>query len=463
MASFSPVNLGSGSSLPGSVEYSYRVERTKVGLDDAITRPTTIAIKFPVPNPAGSISGGLSTTATGLEFTDGTNTATLTTTLPAAGEDLLVGVQLDPDGSSMGLYLPESPWNANAQLSDSILKKSYNLQSGIFSVYGSGVTISGIDTVVTKASVNSGVRSATGGYVDVEDGDVILVAVDIVDPIGTANKVITLELKQNAAPYPTTTVGNITSDRTLLCGYHVASGVEPIRITVSSVSTVDNLPVSFRHLTVKKISGKRNNLVAFGDSICLRARLGSVHISRSFVDLFCLSNRIPYTNLGVFGETLTQIAARFDTGAFTPSTVLLEGGVNDIHAASADPTATMILKMQEMITKALALAPEVWVATVPYTGPEYMPALKNGWRSAYNDWLKTVPGIRIIDLDVPLTDGNGNQIAEYYEVTDLTHPNTLGHEAVYTYMESLGLRHRGDYLPVISTAPFDGTIPAWGS
>ena len=119
--------------------------------------------------------------------------------------------------------------------------------------------------------------------------------------------------------------------------------------------------------------------------------------------------------------------------------------------------------MQEMINKSLGLASEVWVFTVPYCGAVNMPTTKNGWRATHNNWLKTVPGIRVIDFDVPLTDGEGNQVAEYYDPGDLTHPNTAGHAAIVAYMESLGLRHRGDYLSVISTVPFDGTIPSWES
>ena len=66
MSVFGSVLGASGSPFSGNVDYFSGVVVAKVDLDDAIIGPTSFAIKFPVPDPAGMIAGGLSTTATGL-------------------------------------------------------------------------------------------------------------------------------------------------------------------------------------------------------------------------------------------------------------------------------------------------------------------------------------------------------------------------------------------------------------
>lgn len=91
-----------GSSLPGSVDYVSHVAADKLGgPNTAVNGPTSIAVKFTVPASPWAVDGGLSTTATGLEFTDGTNTAILTTTLPAAGEDVVIVVDLYPSDKNI--------------------------------------------------------------------------------------------------------------------------------------------------------------------------------------------------------------------------------------------------------------------------------------------------------------------------------------------------------------------------
>ena len=91
------------SNIPNSVEYFNGVVVNKVGLDAAITGPTSFALKVVIPeNPTYpyTLAGGLSLTAADtLSFTDGTNTATLITTLPAAGKDFVVEIELgETDG-----------------------------------------------------------------------------------------------------------------------------------------------------------------------------------------------------------------------------------------------------------------------------------------------------------------------------------------------------------------------------
>lgn len=57
MGSFSPVNLGGGSSLPSSVGYAYIVAKNKVGVDAAITAATSWSFKMAM----GTASAGIST------------------------------------------------------------------------------------------------------------------------------------------------------------------------------------------------------------------------------------------------------------------------------------------------------------------------------------------------------------------------------------------------------------------
>lgn len=97
---------GSGSSVPSIADYVSHVAVNKIGgPNTAITTPISISVKFPVPASPGVVDGGLSTTATGVVFTDGTNTAALTATLPAAGTDVIIGVDITLDGMRIGRVL----------------------------------------------------------------------------------------------------------------------------------------------------------------------------------------------------------------------------------------------------------------------------------------------------------------------------------------------------------------------
>ncbi len=70
-------------------------------------------------------------------------------------------------------------------------------------------------------------------------------------------------------------------------------------------------------------------------------------------------------NAGINGNTTAQMLARFDTDvkAHHPRQVVVLGGTNDVfQSVPADITT---LRLADLITRAKAVAPRVWIGTIP--------------------------------------------------------------------------------------------------
>ena len=97
---------GSGSSLPGSVDYAYIVAKAKVGLDAAIAEPTSWALRATMPSASADIStdtqlSGCVYMRTGgvlvAEYSDGTDACTYTVAGGWLADDALI-IVLYTDG-----------------------------------------------------------------------------------------------------------------------------------------------------------------------------------------------------------------------------------------------------------------------------------------------------------------------------------------------------------------------------
>ena len=446
----------SGTSIPGSVDYAHIVAKNKVDLDDAITGPTTIAIKFLVPDPAGTIAGGLSTTATGFEFSDGTNTATLTTTLPVVGEDVVVAIDLGDDT----MRIRQIPSVDKNEIAD-----SNDITTSNWTTVGTGTTRLSAH-VLSMAAVNpSRVTSNTTAYVALTTGQTFRLSARVKN-LATANNRIVFGVVASSSPYEETQIGPYTKEVDTLvvaeltalrnCSVFVYFGN-----SASSPGTVELYDIRGE---IK--SGRSNGLVSFGDSICNASiETGSFADNlASYTARYALALGIPYQNRGVSGESLTQIKARIASQIGTPGTVFLEGGVNDIFLASSDPNITMQAKMTSMIAAVITAGGVPVCFEIPLCGTF---GSKSAWADTYNTWLNTycaaqTPPIQVVPLYSILTDSEGDQISEYY-TADFTHPNNLGHTAIAEWMVN-NLYYVGDTLDNDGAfALFDGTIPAWES
>ena len=105
-----------GSSLPSSVDYAYIVAKNKVGVDAAITGPTSWPIKIIMPAASADVAtetqlvGCISMLPDGmLQATDGTNVSPLP--IPGgwlAGDELMLCLTVDPVAETMILWRVEA-------------------------------------------------------------------------------------------------------------------------------------------------------------------------------------------------------------------------------------------------------------------------------------------------------------------------------------------------------------------
>lgn len=146
------------------------------------------------------------------------------------------------------------------------------------------------------------------------------------------------------------------------------------------------------------------------------------------------STNIVLFDAGVGGQNLTQIVARAATNlsTYAPSFMILQGGINDINAAVADPNTTMREQVDSFIGQCLALAIFPVLTTLP---PDKNYALwsatRQGWMDSYNAWILAKAGtiIPVIDLKNILST-DGETLRAEYDSGDGLHPNATGLNAI---------------------------------
>lgn len=125
-------------------------------------------------------------------------------------------------------------------------------------------------------------------------------------------------------------------------------------------------------------------------------------------------------NLGVAGETTTQILSRFAAVvALNPKVIVLLAGTNDVTQSVAE--ATIKNNLKTMYREGKHIGAKIIAITIP---PRFAPAAalssaNETIRQNVNAWIKTVPEIdAVVDCEAALSS------AMYF--ADGLHPNTLG-------------------------------------
>lgn len=163
---------------------------------------------------------------------------------------------------------------------------------------------------------------------------------------------------------------------------------------------------------------------------------------------YYLKSRFPsLQNMGIGGQTTTQIAARFatDVVALKPRYVVIDGGVNDL--AQSGTQATFLANWTTILDlcRANSIRPII-LKLMPWSnGTNTQMQNRDAWRTAlsslvttsYPDLL-TLGGVQV-DLDSVLgqnrvggTGGNLWDIQATYSAGDGVHFNAAGHQAIAT-------------------------------
>ena len=158
-----------------------------------------------------------------------------------------------------------------------------------------------------------------------------------------------------------------------------------------------------------------------------------------------MSDRVEVINRGIGGETLAQMAHRFqrDAGALKPDVIVIQSGGNDLVAATflddaagravIRQTAEILLRLTEEGT---ASGAEVLLTTIiPPARPELLrlPVWNNSLRTAVaevNSELRrsALPDhARLIDLSAALAGGDDRRLPDEFRL-DAVHLNRAGYD-----------------------------------
>ena len=139
--------------------------------------------------------------------------------------------------------------------------------------------------------------------------------------------------------------------------------------------------------------------------------------------------------MGTGGRTLTQINTAFttDVGGYDPSFAVLQGGINDINLAGADPVATMQAQVATFIANCAAVSIfPVLTKLPPDKAYVSWSATRQGWMDTYNAWITTYAAtakLPLIDLPAILST-DGQTLSAGYNSGDGLHPNAAGYAAI---------------------------------
>ena len=147
------------------------------------------------------------------------------------------------------------------------------------------------------------------------------------------------------------------------------------------------------------------------------------------------STNMMMTPVGTGGRTLTQINAAFttDVSSFDPSFAVLQGGINDINSAGADPLTTMQTQVAAFVANCAAVNIfPVLTKLPPDKNYSSWSLARQGWMDAYNAWITTFAAAGkypLIDLPAILSD-DGQTLKASYDSGDGLHPNASGYAAI---------------------------------
>ena len=179
-----------------------------------------------------------------------------------------------------------------------------------------------------------------------------------------------------------------------------------------------------------------------------------------------VSTHLLVVNKGIGGQTLSQIVGRFDTdvASYSPSFVLLMGGINDINNSTSDPLSSMQSQVQFFVSKCNSINAVPVLTTLPpdKNYPGYWTPERQAWMDTYNAWISSYAsskGYALIDLK-NLLSTDGITLKAAYDSGDHLHPNTAGYNAIGNEIVALL-----DNVPLTTTfnwtATADADATAW--
>ena len=173
-----------------------------------------------------------------------------------------------------------------------------------------------------------------------------------------------------------------------------------------------------------------------------------------------LSERWQFVNRGVGGETVGQVAQRFDADALSldPDAIVLSAGGNDLIAADfLDPAARRAVidrtceTLKELSRRAAERGIPILVATLaPPSRPDILRLPV--WRESVRDSVAEVnqricrygsqPGVGVVDFSAALSDDDRRTPDKFH--ADTLHLNSLGYDRLASalYLALDGLQNR---------------------
>jgi len=143
------------------------------------------------------------------------------------------------------------------------------------------------------------------------------------------------------------------------------------------------------------------------------------------------------TSKGVSGQALSGIADRFqaDVVAFSPQFVIIQGGINTLQAANADPVSGMMADMESMVDAATIAGIEpVLINVGAWNGSDLWSADRQTWTEDFNTLLESYANtnsIKILDIYSLLgSTADPTTMDADWSQTDFLHPNTLGYNLI---------------------------------
>lgn len=134
---------------------------------------------------------------------------------------------------------------------------------------------------------------------------------------------------------------------------------------------------------------------------------------------------------GVGGNNSTQIRTVFDANFpdAGDTFVIIEGGINDIASAGADPNAILRANIAAMMTTALASGQDVILVGVgPWSNSGSWTEARQGYTDTYNAWAASTYPSNFVDVVAAI--GDGDALAAEYDSGDGLHPNPAGFRAI---------------------------------
>ena len=135
---------------------------------------------------------------------------------------------------------------------------------------------------------------------------------------------------------------------------------------------------------------------------------------------------------GQGGATATQTSYRLakEINACAPQYVILNVGVNDSFSVSVDTYKTALLRLIEMVKEKGAVPILITVPNVPAGN-----STTRAFCEAANPWVRSL-GYDYIDIAYALSTGDGITGDSSKFVSDATHPNLVGGQAIFNYIKA---------------------------